>query len=79
MRSLRVDREFQRRQARRAMGLPPFGGRLIVPQARGAALGPELLALPQTVDELDPIQDVATGTLTFVHGFSAWGGDDPHG
>lgn len=75
MRSLRIHHELERRQTRRAMGVSPFGGRLIVPQQRSAGLDPEILALPQNVENLQPIQ-TAGGGWTFMLDFSSLGSTD---
>lgn len=79
MRELRIHREFQRQQARRALGIAPFGGRLLVPQARGAGLDAEILALPQNTDNLEPMNDLTTGGFTALVGISRVGGPDTVG
>lgn len=76
MRELDVHHEIQRRQARRALGLNPRGFSLYPIQTTSAAYESDLLALPEAVDDADPIMDPVTGTFIFLLGFSALGGPD---
>ncbi len=78
MRALKVLREVERRQSRRALGVPPFGGRLVLPRARSTDLAPDILALPEKVDDLAAMQTANGGFIAMI-GFSGVGGPDTVG
>jgi hypothetical protein len=76
MRERRVLREVQRREARQALGLSPYGRRLRPSAALRAPFDAEHLALPQATDNLAAIQ-TADGSFYFMFDFSAFDGPDP--
>lgn len=78
MRELNFVRETARRQSRNAQGLNPVGPRLTTPQVQAMALDPDILALDQEVEGLEPIMN-PDGSFLFMFAFSAFGGPDAFG
>lgn len=76
MHDLEVLREVHRRQARRALGVSAWGPRLLGIQARNALREGDILSLP--VEPTTPAQTSDGTAFLFMHGYSAWGSDDPH-
>ncbi len=71
MHDRQVYQEVMRREARRALGLSPFGGKFRAGAVVRAGWDAEHMTLPLSTEYLNPIQDPTTGELVFMVGFSA--------
>jgi hypothetical protein len=76
MRALRVLRDVERRERRRALGVNPYCERMSGAAARATAMDAEILAMPEDTSDYQAVQ-AADGTLYFALGISALGGSDP--
>lgn len=71
MHDRQVYQDVLRREARRAVGLSPFGGKLRPGAVVRAGWDAEHMTLPLSTTYLNQIQDPTTGALSFMVGFSA--------